>query len=244
MTDEVSAATVEITNPTAVTTDHGQIEYIAFSGDLTYRWDDLQSDVTHGRAVLSSTLKRDGTELATKNWQEETFQVSEGMSQLTRYGNLESPVDFSSIPAGGEYTFKSYGEDATAGTNPRPICVIAENGWVSNTSPTENGYISEGDYDNPSSDIPLGGYLVVDDPFSTDYFEQPDNGESQTTTVELTFTGEVYNGDPTGSNATRLSDPATASGSFEVGVTNKVTAGTAIISGEGVIGANESDTVV
>ncbi|UPM43795.1 hypothetical protein [Halocatena salina] len=235
LSDSVAGATVDISGPTVVESENGAVAYVAFSGELTYNWDDVNSTVTHGRAVFSSRLLRNGTEIMSKTWQEETFAIDEGMRELSRYGYIETPDDFSSVPVGGTYSIKSTGTYSGIETSHRrPICVIAENGWVSESSPTSNGYIDSSNYDDPSGLPRSGGYVVVDDPYSTDHFGVSTNGGSQTTTVELTFKGEIYNGDPTTADATQLSTPGTATGRFDVRVENKVTSGTSAITGNGI----------
>lgn len=47
---------LEASGPSAVTTDDGQIQYVAFGGRLRFEWDGLDDDATYGRYIVESRV--------------------------------------------------------------------------------------------------------------------------------------------------------------------------------------------
>lgn len=52
---------LEGTDPGAVTTDDGEIEYVAYGGRVRFEWDGLDSDATWGRIVSESRVYNNGS---------------------------------------------------------------------------------------------------------------------------------------------------------------------------------------
>ncbi|MFB6176440.1 MAG: hypothetical protein ABEI99_04730, partial [Halobaculum sp.] len=62
LTSDASAAdtTLEATSPSAVTTDDGEIKYVAFGGRLRFEWDGLDAPATYGYYKVESRVNTGG----------------------------------------------------------------------------------------------------------------------------------------------------------------------------------------
>lgn len=52
--------TLQASDPSAVTTDGGDIEYVAFGGRLRFEWDGLDNDATYGRYKIETRVNTGG----------------------------------------------------------------------------------------------------------------------------------------------------------------------------------------
>lgn len=57
-TARASDTNLEATSPSAVTTDDGEIKYVAFGGRLYFEWDGLDDEATYGRYIVESRVDR------------------------------------------------------------------------------------------------------------------------------------------------------------------------------------------
>lgn len=217
-------ANLEGIDPSAVTTDDGEITYVSYGGRLRFEWDGLDSEATYGEYQVYTRVERgDGS------W---TSWADQGSAS----GQLGDDPD-NGHDGNGEF---EEGEGNTA------------NSWGgendSNSGPGTDGYFQFkfGDpygqqdyaiaYDDPN-DLDGEAHQVAD-PYSTDRFTADEDGGQNRTKVDVRKVCRVYDGDP-GNGGTQLIE-ADDTARFEVVVNNREATATTGGEVKGNVEADES----
>lgn len=227
------SAAAELTGPedtVMATTDDGTIEYVAYGGLLRFEWDGIDSEATHGEyEVHSRVMRNDGS------W---TSWLNHG----TGSGALGDDPD-NGHDGDGEF---EEGEANTA------------NSWggenESNSGPGTEGYFQfkygspygerdyaiayDSDSEFDTNDDGEDDVIPVNNPWSTNRFNESEDGGERTTAVQVHKTCRVYDGDP-GNGGTKLIEDAD-SAQFNVSITNRPAEGSTGGTINGTVGADES----
>lgn len=210
---------LEATDPSAVTTDDGEIKYVAFGGRLRTEWDGLDTEATHGWYEIETRVNTGG-----------------GWSNWRSHGAASGPLGDEQGAANhdGDGAFE-HGEENTSGS------------WGgtndSNTGPGTDGsfQFKYGD-ENNNQDYAIAGsgnnLRDAANKYDTSVFEAGDDGDTQTTEVQFRTTCRLYDGEVGNGGSKLIEDSDEAK--FTVTVNNRTA--TANTGGEinGEVGADES----
>lgn len=168
-TDGAAAAdtSLEATDPSAATTDDGEIKYVAFGGRLRFQWDGLDSEATYGEYKVETRVNTGG-----------------GFSSWRSHGS-----DFGELGdgSGGSY---DQGETGGWGGNNDSNSGPGTDGFFQFKYGDEN---NNEDYAIAGSGSNLRDAA---NKYDTSVFEADNDGGTQQTDVQFRMTCRVYDGDP------------------------------------------------
>lgn len=201
---------LEATSPSAVTTDDGEIKYVAFGGRLRFEWDGLDTEAQYGFYKTETRVDTGGGFSGWRSHGKDSGELGDGSGGSYDQGDTGGwggSNDSNSGPGtDGFFQFK-YGDE-----NNNQDYAIAGSG--SNLRDANNKY-------------------------DTSVFESDTDGGTQETVVQFRMTCRVYDGEP-GTSGTSMLIEASDTATFTVKVNNRSATATTGGEINGEVGADES----
>lgn len=207
-------ASISDANLQAITTDDGEIQYVAYGGRLRYEWDGLDTEATHGMYILETRV-HDGSSWS--NWRH-IGSDSGPLGENTDDGNNK-------FEQGEENTSATWGGTNDSNSGPGTDGFFQFKYGSAFNNPDYALAYTDAVANDPEAYGPEGLRLLPSDKaYNLAMFEAEEDGGTQRTVVEFRYTCRVYDGDPNdGGSVVGKPDKATAR--MPVEVTNRPATG-------------------